>query len=74
MIESHTCLVNGVCDYCIGIYPNLALWEELGIRVELAFEDEQTRVNGDHVWLKARASGNEWTDSSLFWQAIGVST
>ncbi len=74
MMESHTCLINGVCDYCIGLYPNPALWEELGIRVERAFDDEQMRVNGDHIWLKARASGNGWIDSGLFWFAIGVST
>ena len=73
-MELHTCTVNGVCDYCIGLYPDPVLWQELGIRVERAFADEQTRVNGNHVWLKARISNNEWIDSGLFWRAIGVLT
>ena len=69
-IETHTCLVDGVCDYCIDRFP--PTWPELGIRVHVAFDDEARRVNGTAIWVKALASGGEWIDSRLFWRLIGV--
>ncbi len=70
---THTCMVgDNVCQYCIILYPSN--YEELGTRVWRDFDDEQRRVNGDHVWLKARVSGGSWRDDPKFWKSTGVMT
>ena len=70
---THTCMVgNDVCEHCIIIYPDN--YEELGVRVWRDLDDEQHRVNGGNVWLKARIGNGSWRDDPKFWKSIGVMT